>query len=353
MAANRTVKVGAGLLPLVAATCLIACTDGTPTGHRFSGYSMGTSFAVEIADAEVGDRQKLENGVVAVLSDIENRLSTYLPSSGLSRLNESRELGWQTIGRTLCLELEAALRLAGLTDGAFDPTVGPLVDLWGFGADGIILAPPPADAIDKRLSTVGYRHLELDCDRPAARKREPTLSIDLSGYAKGYAVDEIAAFLESLGAENFLVEVGGELKLRGSNAEEKPWSIAIERPPPRDRSVQSVMRLSDTAVATSGDYRNFFEYEGRRYSHTIDPRTGRPVDHSLAAVTVLADSAAYADAIATALLVLGPDAGMEFAERERVAALFLLRDGDEVSERRSSRFAQFPGLNPTAGPSRD
>lgn len=353
MAAQRTLIVRRLLWPMATIVCLNACTESATTDRYLSGSSMGTSFTIEIVDADIADRRRLQADVEGTLSAIENRLSTYLPSSELSALNASRDPGWITISRALCSELEDAVRLSAATGGAFDPTIGPLVDLWGFGAGGIVVTPPPAGAIEELRSTVGYEHLELDCSRPAARKREVRLAIDLSGYAKGYAVDRLTELLEGYGARNFLVELGGELKLRGNNAEGQPWSIAIERPPPGASSVQSIVRLTGISVATSGDYRNFFEHEGQRYSHTIDPRTGRPVSHTLAAVTVLAESAAEADAMATALLVLGPKPGLAFAEREELAAYFLLRSDDGISAQWSTRFARIAGFESASAASPD
>ena len=356
MGVQRSIDQRLLLVPLATMVCLNACADSEAPDRYLTGRSMGTSFTIEITDeianVDVRDRERLQAEIETTLSDIEARLSTYRPDSELSVLNESRPSGWFEISDALCTELADAQRLSATTGGAFDPTVAPLVELWGFGASGIVVTPPPAEAIEAELSAVGYEHLELDCNRPAALKRAP-LSVDLSGYAKGYAVDELAELLERYGVNNFLVELGGELKLRGSNADGELWSVAIERPPPGGRSVQSIVRLTDVAVATSGDYRNFFEHEGQRYSHTIDPRTGRPVTHSLAQVTVLADSAAEADAMATALLVLGPNRGLAFAERENLAAYFLLRDDDDISASWSTRFAQLTGGDETPEESRD
>lgn len=181
-------------------------------------------------------------------------------------------------------------------------------------------------------------HLHANCEIPAIRKDLADLHIDLSAYAKGLAADEIASLLDNQGIANYLVEIGGDLRARGHNASNASWRIAIENPDQPGHAVEKIIHLHDLSVATSGDYRNFFEFEGQRYSHTIDPRTGRPVAHDLASVTVLAEGAAHADALATALMVLGPEAGMVFAERQSIAVYLLIRDGTSITERMSTQF---------------
>ncbi|MGB5511636.1 MAG: FAD:protein FMN transferase, partial [Woeseiaceae bacterium] len=199
-------------------------------------------------------------------------------------------------------------------------------------------------AVDAAMQDVGYQQLQTDCTKPALRKQRPGLYVDLSGWAKGLAVDEVALLLKQSGLENYMVEIGGELTVRGFNAERKNWAIAIETPSTLMRRPHSVLRLTNTSVATSGDYRNYFEHNGVRYSHTIDARTGRPVSHRLAAVTVVDKSAAWADAMATALLVLGPEAGPALAENLGVAGFFLVRESGGFEERATSSFEKLRNL---------
>jgi len=188
------------------------------------------------------------------------------------------------------------------------------------------------------MTTVGYEGITTRCDAPAVRKRSGGMYIDLSGWAKGYGVDRLAAVLDDYRLKDYLVEIGGELRVRGRNAEGKKWAIAIEAPSTTTRRPHSVLRLTDTSVATSGDYRNYFDHDGKRYSHTIDARTGRPVTHDLAAVTVISETAAYADAMATALLVLGPEAGLALAEDLGIAGYFLVRNQAGINELTTSSF---------------
>ena len=205
-------------------------------------------------------------------------------------------------------------------------------------ADELELAPPPPEEVKAAQARVGYQRVHADCARPAIRKDRPDVYIDLSAWAKGYAVDRVAVLLDELGIESYLVELGGELRMRGRNAEGEPWSVAIEKPAYNGRDVRMVIRLTDHAVSTSGDYRNYFVYEGKRYSHLIDGRKGGPVTHNLASVTVVTDRATLADAMATALLVLGPEEGMALARRENVASYFQLRLEEGFAERMSPAF---------------
>jgi len=308
--------------------------------YELTGQSMGTTYSIKlVGPAENLDREALGTNLAEELRSIEARLSTYMPESELSQFNASNSTDWVTVSDELCELIDAALAISKRTDGAFDVTIGPLVNLWGFGPDGNRYAPPDDESIAAALQLVGYESLHADCSVPAIRKDKPLIYVDLSAFAKGYAVDRLAAILEDHGQANFLVEVGGELRLHGLNASGERWSIAIEKPEEHARAVQTIVHVSDCGMATSGDYRNFFEYHGQRFSHTIDPTTGRPVAHAAAAVTVIRDSAAEADALATALLVLGPDAGLALAAKNGIAAYFLLRTGTGIEERSTGEFA--------------
>ncbi|HSD70665.1 MAG TPA: FAD:protein FMN transferase [Woeseiaceae bacterium] len=304
-----------------------------PAVLELNGSTMGTRFSIKVpADEPVPDAGLLQQQIDAVLARIEGTMSTYIIDSELSLFNISESTDWQPVSAEFCLSVEESLAISALTGGAFDITVGPLVNLWGFGPDGTAVKPPSDEQINAARARVGYGHLQTDCAKPAMRKNLPDLYIDLSAYAKGYAVDRIAELLDEQGIENYLVEIGGELRMRGHNAARELWAVAIEEPLDDARRVHSVVHMTDRAVATSGDYRNFFEFDKQRYSHTIDTRTGRPVTHSLASVTVIADTAAYADAMATALMVLGPDEGLQLATSQGIAALFLVRTEAGFSE---------------------
>lgn len=314
---------------------LIAACENDPrlTEYELVGQAMGTRYSVLLVDpaAEVS-RDRLQDGIGETLERIEDLLSTWRDDSELSKFNANLTNEWIKVSTELCRAIEQALIVSHETKGAFDITIGPLVNLWGFGPHGDVSEPPNADALLAAMNIVGYEELQTRCDEPAMRKSDAAVYVDLSGWAKGHAVDEIATLLDDHGLANYLVEIGGEVRVRGHNAEQLKWAVAIETPSTTTRSPHSVLRVTNTSVATSGDYRNYFDHDGTHYSHTIDARTGRPIEHELAAVTVVSESAAYADAMATALLVLGPAEGPRRAEELGLAAFFLIRGETSIQE---------------------
>jgi thiamine biosynthesis lipoprotein len=329
------------------AALLFACGESRQPETELSGSSMGTFYSVKIVSPPPAvDTTGLERDVGTVLADVEQSMSTYLTGSELSIFNTSRSTAWQSVSAELCNAVAEALSIAALTGGAFDITVGPLVNLWGFGPEDIRLEPPAQSDIEEAKRRVGYVHLSADCARPALRKDRADVYVDLSAYAKGYAVDRLAGLLEQRQVANYLIELGGELRMLGHNAAGEQWAVAIEMPLPEERRVQRIVHITDTGMATSGDYRNFFEYKGRRFSHLIDARTGRPVTHALSSVTVVSPRASTADALATALLVMGPDEGVDFAVREEIAGLFLLQGESGLTEYMTPAFAAMAALAP-------
>ena len=279
----------------------------------------------------------MKPGIRNAIENVEAIASTYRPESELSVFNASDMTDWQPATPEFCQLIQAAIDLGRQTDGAYDVTVGPLVNLWGFGPEQADDTVPDLTEIQAALLTTGYEHLEANCLTSSVRKAIPTLYVDLSASAKGHAVDVVSGELDAAGVQNYLVEIGGELRMRGHNIAGERFSIAIEEPVPAGRTPQAIFKLTNTSVATSGDYLNYFEYGDKRYSHTIDPKTGYPVTHDLASVTVIAGKAALADGLATALLVMGPDSGFRFADDRGLAAMFQVRSGDgfEVLKTRS------------------
>ena len=321
-----------------------------PTGaYRFSGPTMGTTYRVTLAeDPGEAVRGELAAGIESTLVRINGRMSTYDPESELSRFNAHAGTDWYPVSNETLGVIRAAQEISALTGGAFDITVGPLVDLWGFVQPPEL--PPPDQRIADLLDRVGYGLLEVRDDPPAIRKRVPELQVDLSAIAKGYAVDAIAGLLGDAGISDYLVEIGGEIQASGANSAGQPWRIAIEKPLSEQRAAQRVIGLHDLGLATSGDYRNYFEVEGQRYSHTIDPRTGRPVRHQVASVSVLDRSAMRADALATALLAMGTD-GFAFATDHAIAALVIERSADgQFRERSTPGFPAQPAGQEQSGP---
>jgi thiamine biosynthesis lipoprotein len=305
--------------------------DGDQNLVQFAGDTMGTTYTVKaIRVPEEVTVEALKTQVDQLLADINRQMSTYDPASELSRFNRRQTTEWVDASPELLTVLEAAMQVSRLSDGAFDVTVGPLVNLWGFGPQRGDDQVPPDAAVAEALARVGYERVHLRTSPGAIRKERADVYVDLSAIAKGYAVDRIADYLDSRGIVNYLVEIGGELRGRGQNPQSTAWRIAIERPSPGERAIQRIVELADRGIATSGDYRNFFQLDGKRYSHTIDPRTGRPVRHELASVTVLNDSAMEADAMATALLVMGPERGFRLAQQQELAALFIVIEKESL-----------------------
>ena len=379
----------------MAVTLMLAACGNEPETLEMRGRTMGTSYSVRIvapADGSPVALDALRQRVAARLEELDNLFSTYRPDSEVSRFNAHPGLEWFGVSPDFLAVLEQSVVVNQLTGGAFDATVGPLVELWGFGAsgeagrisqgEGDLASPdeagrmptgeadgvrggeadgirggeadgvrggvadgirggdatrlPPREAVERLLAATGFTHLQLRESPPAVRRLRPGVQLDFSGIAKGYAVDEVWNLLSEAGLSGYLVEIGGEVRGRGTRADGRDWSIGIETP--GETGVTEAVPLRDAAIATSGDYRNYFEHEGRRYSHVVDPRNGWPVAHELTAVTVISATAAKADALATALLVLGPTAGLELAEREQIAALLVVRSADGPTILRTTTF---------------
>ena len=324
---------------------LSACSTETDT-LELTGYTMGTGYSVRVVPA--GDSPPLDPLAARIserLTALDERFSTYREASEISRFNAHPGEGWFEISSDFLDVLTKAMAVGALSDGAFDVTVGPLVELWGFGASDSQEVVPPQAEIDALLESTGLQNLEVRNSPPAVRRTRAGVRLDLSAIVKGFAVDEIWAMLESAGLSAYTVEVGGEVRTRGMRADGGDWMIGIESPLLETsddlETIQDVIPLRDRAIATSGDYRNYFEHDGQRYSHTLDPRTGWPVSHGLTAVTVITQLAVDADALATALMVLGPDPGLELAERENIAAQLLLRTDDGLEVVRTPAFEAY------------
>lgn len=311
---------------------------------------MGTTYAVTFyADMEEVDAAALQLQIDELLERINAQMSTWRPDSELSRFNQSRESGWFPVSADVVHVVEAAAAVSALSDGAFDVTVGPMVNLWGFGPDGGELVPPPAQEIEAAKDYVGYDKLSVRTSPPALRKRHPDLYVDLSAIAKGFAVDEVARLLDERHIESYLVEIGGELRAMGSKPDGSYWKVAIERPLRGERVIENTVELRDRAIATSGDYRNYVERDGERYSHTVDPRTGRPIGHGLASVSVIAASAMHADALATAIMALGPADGERLAVDEDLAVQMIVRSADEFRVQSTRQFKSYLSRPPAPG----
>ena len=322
---------------------LCGCRAGESTDLlSFTGPTMGTTWIVKAAiEPEArGDGTRLDSDIRDLLTRINVLVSTWDPESELSRFNRSASLEPFPVAPETFDLFRWAVTLARETDGALDVTVGRLVDAWGFGSGETPPSPPDEETVARLLDDTGVDHLELDPDGQWIRKRRPDLRCDFSAFAPGFAADRIAALLEQRGFGSFLIDVGGELVARGRNQTGLPWQVAIERPQKERRAVARLVPLTNAAIATSGDYRNYREVEGERVTHILDPATGRPIRHHLASVTVIDALGVRADGLATALMVLGPEHGMALAERLGLAALLIVRkEAGDFEQRASSAFA--------------
>jgi thiamine biosynthesis lipoprotein len=316
-----------------------ACDRERPQGERIEGEAGGASFVVELAERlPANERREVEKTVADRLSQVSSKTSTSLGESDLSRLHRA-EAGAEVQVSVETFEiLREAVRVSELTGGAFDVTVAPLARIWGFGPEGPGRADPPTeDEIAAARARVGFRNLELDDDSITVTKKIESVECDLSGIATGYGLDLAAAALEESGYRDYWIQAGTQIRTRGKNALSEPWLASIVRPGPGAGEIQRNVPLSGFSMATSLDYRGTdapSSLVGKLHAHLVDPRSGQPLDHGLLSVTVFGETCLTADALATALLVLGPEEGFRFASEEDLAALFLVRSATGVLEER-------------------
>ena len=295
---------------------------------------MGTRYGVQLA-APIDDalRAALAELIEVELAAINRAMSTYDARSELSEFNKRQDLGWVPASPGLLEVLESASRISASTQGAFDVTVGPLVDLWGFGPQYLTRRVPNDAAIERVRKSVGYQHVQTDPSARAIRKTRSHTQVDLSAIAKGYGVDRVAMILDRFGIDDYLVEIGGEYRARGTTSTGRAWRVAIAKPVYGERKLGEAVVLDNRAIATSGTTIDFFEQDGRHYSHSIDPGTGRSVEHPPMAVSVVADTTMEADGWATALLILGSEQGYSLAQARGIAALLVTASGSSFDVR--------------------
>jgi thiamine biosynthesis lipoprotein len=326
------------LLIVVISIILVACSAPKEQETHLTGPTMGTTYNVKYVPVDGEDKQKLKQQIDQMLLDINQLMSTYIQDSELSRFNQwgSTE-PFPMSAQTLEVMAEAK-RLGEMSNGLLDVTIGPLVNLWGFGPQSRPEKIPTDSLIKITQQQIGLDKLTIG---PSwASKSQPTLNVDLSTIAKGYAVDQLAELLLAHKITNFLVEIGGEMRVSGIKATGTPWKIAIETPEAEQRSVQEIISIGDNAVATSGDYRIYYEQDGVRYSHLIDPSTGYPITHNVVSVTVIHPSSMTADGLATALIVMGKDKALALAETYNIAVLLITKEKDGFTEYTSAKFEQ-------------
>jgi len=316
--------------------CLFAARNAEPvraadpTLVELTGDTMGTYYRVLLTRRDGQKKNEIQTGVNGLLNRIEDQMSTWRPESELSRFNKSESTDWLKVSPETVLVVVESLRIAELSGGAFDPTVGPLIDLWSFGAERGEPRIPTDEEISAAKQKTGWQKVTVRSDPPALKKSQPEIQLNLSAIAKGYGVDAVSDWLIEQGEANHLVEIGGEDRARGTKADGSVWRVGIQAPAgmPQEQTlgpIFQIVELNDRSIATSGDYQNYFEVDGKRYSHTIDPVAGRPITHDVASVSVLTETCMAADGWATAFTVLGAEKGMELAKAQGLAVLILVR----------------------------
>ena len=339
---RKTLILGAIVFGLIVWACLRRpATDGEHV--RFGGETMGTYYIVKLPRCPLRKAQLVEARFVIeeVLAQVNRAMSTWDPGSEISRLNDRDDQSSFAISPGFAEVLACALELADWSSGAFDPTLGPLIDLWGFGATGQRIRAPAQEVIDQALAQVGAQHLQLD--ELAVTKTQTPLRLNLSAVAKGYGVDRVAAALRDAGVSEYMVDIGGEVVVAGKNPQGLPWRLRIEVPEygamPGEGEKFAEILVENCAIAGSGDYRNYFEDDGRIYSHIIDPRTGYPITNGVSGVTVIAKRCMIADGLATSLMVMDPTEGLALLKRYPGSeALILQRTASGLQAHKSPGF---------------
>ncbi len=312
--------------------------DLTRQEYLMQGKTMGTTYNIKVVGENI-DTVKLQQGIDDKLEQLNQEMSTYIKDSELSRFNQSTLLEPTSVSTGLARVVKEAIRLGVLTQGALDVTVGPLVNLWGFGPEYRPETVPSDELLIATKARVGLDKLTFANGMLA--KKIPELYVDLSTIAKGYGVDLVAEFIEANGINNYLVEIGGEMRLKGFKHTGELWHVAIEKPLTNERAVHQIIVPKDNAVATSGDYRIYFEADGQRFSHIIDPKTGKPINHKLVSVTVIHPSSMTADGLSTAMMVMGEEKALAFAEENDLAVYIIAKTDHGFVEQSTVKFMQY------------
>jgi thiamine biosynthesis lipoprotein len=319
---------------------LSGCGNGDSL-ERFDGPTMGSSYSIQyVRHAGLPAPAEVRLQVEKILSDVDRQMSTYRSDSDIERFNNLPANHCQTMPAPILELVRVGERLSLQSDGSYDLTVEPLLNLWGFGPQAREEKVPSAEALAEVQQRVGHNHLRIEGDQLC---KDAAVEVDFNSIAAGYAVDTIAAELEALGIHDYLAEATGELKAVGKKLDGSPWRIALEEPRDDQQVAERIIAVDGYGVSTSGDYRNYFEQGGRRYSHTFDARTGTPVLHTLASVTVIHPSALMADGLSTLLLILGPERGWDYAQTHDIAAFFVIRADTGFVTRTNQAFERLAG----------
>ncbi|KAB7896615.1 FAD:protein FMN transferase ApbE [Rouxiella sp. S1S-2] len=327
------------------AVLLSACgpDKDAPQSVVITGKTMGTYYRVSVVGLDKSREPQLRQQIEDQLKEDDHELSTYKNDSVLSRFNQYSGTEPQPISSGMADAIITSLRIGQKTGGAMDITVGPLVNLWGFGPTKEPIKMPTQQQIDTAKGEIGLQHLKViqQYDGDYLQKDKPDMYVDLSTVGEGYATDHLARLVEANGISDYLVSVGGAVVSRGKNPEGKTWQVAIQKPTDKEDAVQAIVDLQGMGISTSGSYRNYYELDGKRLSHIIDPATGRPITHKLVSATVIASSALEADGWDTGLMVLGTKKALALAEKEHLAVYLITKEGDGFKTTMTPQFKAY------------
>nr|WP_321271395.1 FAD:protein FMN transferase [uncultured Tolumonas sp.] len=337
-------KQGVGLLMLA---MVAGCEKPAPVAEHpmleIHGRTMGTFYGVKVVGDFPGGQQALQTQVDSLLKHYNDEISTYDPNSSLSKFNQQQTTAPFPVSQDMADIVISAVRVGQRTQGVLDVTVGPLVNLWGFGPDKRPVKIPTDAQITAARQRVGIQrlHVDVSADHAELRKDIPTMYVDLSTVGEGFGADKVADFLESRGVHNYLVEIAGASRSRGVNAKGEPWKLAIQKPTDELDEVQAIVKPDGRAISTSGSYRNYYELDGQRYSHIIDPATGKPITHRLVSATVITPTALEADGLDTALMVMGPEKALAFAKQQHLAVYLVIKTDNGFKALHSESFEPY------------
>jgi thiamine biosynthesis lipoprotein len=319
---------------------LSGCGNGDSM-ESFGGPTMGSTYSIKyVRTEELPAPQAVQVEVEKILADVDRQMSTYRSDSDIERFNDLPANRCQTMPAPILELVRVGEQLSLQSEGSYDLTVEPLMNLWGFGPQAREEKVPSTEALTHAMQRVGHTHLRIDGDQLC---KDTAIDVDFNSIAAGYTVDTIAAKLESMGIHNYLAEVTGELKAAGKKLDGSPWKIALEEPRADQQVAERIINVDGYGVSTSGDYRNYFEQDGHRYSHTFDARTGAPITHNLASVTVINPSTLMADGLSTLLLILGPERGWDYAQKHNIGAFFVIRADTGFVTRANQAFERQSG----------
>ncbi|MBC8995958.1 FAD:protein FMN transferase [Pseudomonas sp. N40(2020)] len=326
---------------VVLAVVLSGCGNGDSM-ESVGGPTMGSTYSIKyVRHAGLADPAQVRREVEGILAEVDRHMSTYRGDSDIEQFNALPANSCQKMPASVLELVRIGEQLSEQSEGSYDLTVEPLMNLWGFGPQGREEKVPSAAALTEVLQRVGHQHLRIDGDQLC---KDAAVEVDFNSIAAGYAVDRIAARLDAMGIHDYLAEATGELKAKGKKLDGSSWRIALEEPRDDQQVAERIINVDGYGVSTSGDYRNYFLQDGRRYSHTFDVRSGAPVLHDLASVTVIHPSALMADGLSTLLLILGPERAWDYAEEHDIGAFFVIRADTGFVIRTSKAFERFSGV---------